>query len=218
MSVEYWIKYDAGGALRLPVNPQAISVGSPFGFVDVDVTHLGEYTVFGERGQRTFSFSSFFPAEYNPSYCEYSGFPSPQEIVQMLEGWRDKKKPLRLVVTGTPINYPVTLRNFSCEYEKAGAMGDIYYTLEFKEYRDQEYREAVDISAVPTASEVKAAQRPPIVNKPETNGAKEYTVKSGDSLSKVFGAKWRDVYEANKATIGANPNVIKPGQKLVVPS
>lgn len=218
MSVEYWIKYEAGGALRLPVNPESISGSSPYGFVDEKVTHLGEYTVFGEREHQTFSFSSFFPSEYNPTYCEYSDFPAPLEIVQMLEGWRDKKKPLRLIVTGTPINIPVTLRNISYEYEKAGSLGDIYYTLEFKEYRDQEYREAVDLTKVPTASEVKAAQRPPIVNKPESSGAKTYTTKPGDSLSKVFGAKWRDVYEANKALIGANPNVIKPGQKLVVPS
>lgn len=218
MSVEYWIKYDAGGALRLPVNPESISVESPFGFVDVKVTHLGEYSVFGERGLKTFSLSSFFPAEYNSSYCEYSGFPTPTEIVKMLEGWRDKMKPLRLIVTGTPVNYPVTLRNISYEFEKAGEMGDVYYTLEFTEYRDQEYRESIDLNSIPTASELKASQRPPIVNKTETSGAKTYTVNAGDSLSKVFGAKWREVYEANRSVIGANPNVIRPGQKLVVPS
>ena len=58
----------------------------------------------------------------------------------------------------------------------------------------------------------------PTINNEEQKGAKSYTVKSGDSLSKVFGSNWRKVYEANKDVIGSNPNIIKPGQTLVIPS
>lgn len=49
-----------------------------------------------------------------------------------------------------------------------------------------------------------------------------YTVKPGDSLSKIaarYPSKsitWGTIYKANKATIGGNPNAIKPGQKLVI--
>ena len=51
-----------------------------------------------------------------------------------------------------------------------------------------------------------------------------YVVKSGDSLSKIAkdvyddGKKYMKIYEANKATIGDNPNLIKPGQKLALPN
>jgi nucleoid-associated protein YgaU len=51
-----------------------------------------------------------------------------------------------------------------------------------------------------------------------------WTVKSGDSLSKIAkdvyddAGKYMKIYEANKATIGSNPNLIKPGQKLVLPN
>jgi len=51
-----------------------------------------------------------------------------------------------------------------------------------------------------------------------------WTVKSGDSLSKIAkdvyddAGKYTKIYEANKATIGDNPNLIKPGQKLVLPN
>ncbi len=47
-----------------------------------------------------------------------------------------------------------------------------------------------------------------------------YTVKSGDSLSKIgqrHGVAWREIYEANKDVIGDNPDLIKPGQKLRIP-
>ena len=51
-----------------------------------------------------------------------------------------------------------------------------------------------------------------------------WTVKSGDSLSKIAkdvyddAGKYMKIYEANKDTIGPNPDIIKPGQKLVLPN
>ena len=50
-----------------------------------------------------------------------------------------------------------------------------------------------------------------------------YTVKKGDSLSKIakelYGdaSKWQQIYEANKDLIGGNPNLIQPGQELTIP-
>jgi nucleoid-associated protein YgaU len=47
-----------------------------------------------------------------------------------------------------------------------------------------------------------------------------YEVKAGDSLSKIgkkVGKSWQEIYEANKAVIGNNPDLIKPGQMLQIP-
>jgi len=55
-------------------------------------------------------------------------------------------------------------------------------------------------------------------------GGDKYTVVSGDSLSLISGRKYGDVllwpviYDANKPVIGGNPNLIKPGQNLTIPS
>lgn len=52
---------------------------------------------------------------------------------------------------------------------------------------------------------------------------KTYVVKSGDSLSKIAKAelgdahRWREIYELNKAVIGENPDLIRPGQKYILP-
>ena len=53
--------------------------------------------------------------------------------------------------------------------------------------------------------------------------ARSYTVVKGDSLSRIakslYGnaSKWHAIYEANKAVIGSNPDLIKPGQVLTIP-
>jgi nucleoid-associated protein YgaU len=57
------------------------------------------------------------------------------------------------------------------------------------------------------------------------SGAACYTVQSGDSLSKIatkfYGSgsanNVNKIYYSNLTTIGANPNVIYPGQKLYIP-
>jgi len=50
--------------------------------------------------------------------------------------------------------------------------------------------------------------------------AEEYTVKKGDSLSKIasrYGITWKDIFEANKDVV-KNPDLIQPGWKLKIPS
>jgi LysM repeat protein len=54
---------------------------------------------------------------------------------------------------------------------------------------------------------------------------RSYTVKRGDSLSKIaqkyYGHGsynyYMKIYNANKKTIGSNPNNLKPGMKLIIP-
>ena len=54
----------------------------------------------------------------------------------------------------------------------------------------------------------------------ETPGQQTYTVKSGDSLSKIAGnyngITWQQIFEANKDQI-SDPNLIHPGQVLKIP-
>lgn len=59
---------------------------------------------------------------------------------------------------------------------------------------------------------------------PPTPVAQTYTVVKGDSLSKIaqrfygHANKWRKLYDANRQTVGSNPDLIKPGQVLTIPA
>lgn len=56
-----------------------------------------------------------------------------------------------------------------------------------------------------------------------TGGERSYTVKSGDSLSKIakelYGdaGQWKKIHQANAAAI-PDPDLIKPGQTLTIPA
>ncbi|MCI0646185.1 MAG: LysM peptidoglycan-binding domain-containing protein [Chloroflexi bacterium] len=68
------------------------------------------------------------------------------------------------------------------------------------------------------------ATQPP-AQPPEPEYMAEHTVASGETLShialKYYGSavkeKWMAIYEANKAVIGDNPSLLRPGQKLRIP-
>jgi nucleoid-associated protein YgaU len=75
-----------------------------------------------------------------------------------------------------------------------------------------------DFSSVQSGGSSTAPSAPPRVQQEET-----YTVKKGDSLSKIakriYGdaQQWRRIYEANREIIGDNPDLIHPGQALKLP-
>lgn len=212
-AIQFWLSFNNGAErLQLPVNPASIRIQSSHTYEDVTVSQLGEYTVIGDARLRDFSFSSFFPRDYNSSYCEYEAIPSPWDAVQTIERWMKSRRPVRLTVTGTPINYAVTIRSFTYEPERAGNPGDIYYDLALKEYVFAETQK-VEVTG-DTAKVQSAPTRPNTREVPST-----YTVKPGDNLTKIalrYGKKWPEIYAKNKSVIGPDPNRIYPGQKLVL--
>ena len=65
--------------------------------------------------------------------------------------------------------------------------------------------------------------KPETTPEPQTKAGEKYTVKRGDTLSKIAVAQdvdggWQALYAANKSVVGPNPNLIYPGQKLTLPA
>lgn len=218
--MEIWLSKNNEDKIQLPVNPE--SIGSEFtkNFEDILLASGDERVVLSGSNLKTTTISSFFPA--NPTYYQqtYNNM-SPMEYVQKIEKWMDERAILLFQVTGTNINRKVNIRSFTWE-ERGGSVGDIDYTLELKEYRPifyQVIRQDEQPQTQNKTTKASTSTRPPS-NK---TVPKTYTVKKGDSLwliSKKFygsGESWKKIYEANKNVIGKNPNLIYPGQKLVIP-
>lgn len=202
------------------MNPESIKVSKSHGFQDVEITQLGEYTIIGGAKLPEFSFSSFFPRDYNPSYCEYKNLPNPWDAVNYIGDWMKSGRPIRMTITGTPINKAVTIREFSYEAERAGHVGDIFYDITLKEYTFVEFRRLSQMSS-DTSDSVSVSEN---TARPDTSVPDStYDVKSGDTLWAIAqrmygdGDRWREIYDANADLIGPNPNRITPGQTLVIP-
>ena len=71
--------------------------------------------------------------------------------------------------------------------------------------------------------DTKPEPKPEAKPEPQTKAGEKYTVKRGDTLSKIAVAHdvdggWQALYAENKSVIGSNPNLIYPGQKLSMPA
>ena len=80
---------------------------------------------------------------------------------------------------------------------------------------------AFEVNGVVLGDPKAIATKPAIAIRPGSQTT--YAVVAGDTLSKIaaraYGssAAWQRIYDANRAVIGNNPNLIRPGQKLVLP-
>ncbi|MFI6336373.1 transglycosylase family protein [Streptomyces sp. NPDC050535] len=71
--------------------------------------------------------------------------------------------------------------------------------------------------AAPEAAPSKAPARPSGDRTNRSSSRGDYTVRAGDTLSAVaasHGTTWREIYAANQAVIGGDPDLIVPGQRL----
>jgi len=210
--LEIWLR-QGRTKFRFAVLPSEYEVTDESGNTQVVINSLGEINLLGKRKLKKISFSSFFPKE-KYSFCEYTTFAAPMECVKLIERMKNSGV-MRLIMTGTPVNMECTIENFT--WGENDGTKDINFTLDFKEYRRikiiaAEKREVVTKSIMPvatqrTAKEVKSTT---------------YTVVKGDNLSKIAknltgsSANWQAVYNQNKGVIGDNPNLIYPGQQLVI--
>ncbi len=129
--MQIWLK--GSRRLRFPVLPSEYTVTSERGVETVNVNAVGETDLAGKCGLRTVTFSSFFPKNYDSGYCQTSSLKSPSAYVKMLQKIQ-KGAPAKLIMTGTPINFRVTITSF--QYGEQDGTGDIYFTITMKEHRN----------------------------------------------------------------------------------
>jgi nucleoid-associated protein YgaU len=204
--------------LHLPVNPQEVTIRREKQFETINIINIGEVDFPHGEKLKEISFSSFFPRDYDQSYCVYVDIPDPQEAMNQLTVWMMSKEPVRLLITKIAVNVLVLVAAHT-SYFRGGEPGDVYYDLTLRNWREVKVRTAAE-AAAPAASLAVAQQR----SRPDLKPVpKVYVVKPGDSLWKIAkkelasGDKWKLIYDLNKSMIGNDPKLILPGQKLVMP-
>lgn len=129
--MEIWLK--GARRFRFPVLPDEYSVAAERNIEMVNVNAVGETDLIGKCGLKTVTFSSFFPKNYDPGYCEYSSLKAPKACVEAIKQIQ-RGNPAKLIITGTSINFRVTITSFT--YKEQDGTGDIYFTITMKEHRN----------------------------------------------------------------------------------
>jgi hypothetical protein len=117
--------------IKLPVLPKEFKVQSPWDNERYKTISIGEIKLIGLAELKSISIPAFFPAQDYPFLRDktYKAW----EYVEMIEEWRTRRVPIRLIITETPINMACTIDNFP--YGPQDGSGDIYYTLELSEFK-----------------------------------------------------------------------------------
>lgn len=118
--------------IQLPVVP-AFKIPSPMNNEVYSTINQGDIKLIGQRGLKALTLESYFPAKDYPFLRDrtYKGW----EYVEIIEAWMDRRRPIRLIITNTPINLPMTIENFECGPKDGDGSGDVYYSLSLSEFR-----------------------------------------------------------------------------------
>ncbi|MEK5171821.1 hypothetical protein NST63_01005 [Heyndrickxia sp. FSL W8-0496] len=117
--------------IQLPIVPSEFKIPSPVNNETYTTINQGDIKLIGLRGLKAITISSFFPAKDYPFSRDktYHGW----EYVEIIESWIDRRIPIRLVATNTPVNLPMVIDNF--EYGLQDGTGDVYYSLSLSEFK-----------------------------------------------------------------------------------
>lgn len=213
------------GKILLPVAPSKLQLKVNGNNKKVTLINEGEVNILKTVGLTDIDFEIMLPCS-EQSFAKYkNGFKPIEYYLEEFEKMKQDKEVFQFIVTrllpsgkllhGT--NMKVSLEDYTIK-EDANNGFDTTVSIRLKQYRDFGTKQyAVYAGAVTSATKTRATSE----NAPSS---KTYTVKSGDSLWKIAssllgsGSKWQKIYEANKSVIGGNPNLIRPGQVLTIPS
>lgn len=230
---QFWLN-NGKSKIRLPVNPETLSVDNGLMNERIKVADFGEVAFINKPGNKSFSFSVLLPKDWFPS-CEYKGFPKPRDIEKRLNTWANNKDTIQFIVTGNvKINMKVSIESLNF-LEGTYGVGDLVMNITLQEYKVPKPR-TIKVKKPIQSAKAKAKKPVKKVVKPRPKPKqvnKTYTVKSGDTLWAIAtryygnGLQWKKIWNnpTNKKMMIARDSRntrmpghwIFPGQKLIIP-
>lgn len=192
--------------LRLPVVEPNYSIEEVHDNKEEQVVGFGGVNLIGKKALKTFTYNSFYPKNYDSSYCLFSNLLNPTVFVNKILSKKNGKNVCRLRIPHLKINSLYSIEGFS--YREDDGTGDIYYAIQMKEYR---------LPTVNTAEYSYELNNQDFVKEVKTVENQYYTVKEGDKiveLARTFNMSTKVLYDDNADVIGSNPTILTPGIKL----
>lgn len=228
--------------VQFPIPPSDIEMAISNQNSTIKMINEGEINLLKTPGLTEVSFDLLLPNVKYPFATYPNGFKPAKYYLEKLEHLKVNKEPFQFIVSRTnakgallfDTNLKVSLEDYTIK-ESFDNGFDIVVSIKLKQYRDFGTK-SVKITIkqnrpAPTASKP-VTPRPPSNNAPNKSnsggggnkggGSRTYTVVKGDCLYNIAkrfygnGNDYNKIYSANRDKI-SNPNLIYPGQVLVIP-
>lgn len=223
----YLTEKDTGWRLSFCLLPDEVKAKTTGNFLSYNFINRGEVKLPNGQKLCSYSWKGTLPGEgmKKMPFIKQHQYHTPKEMITCIEKWRNNHTKLVLMLTETPINATVYLKSF--DYTPTGGVGNYDYSIEFIEAKDVTVQTIVEAKTTEStqSSNISSGSRPATsTTNTNTNSeqTKTYTVKKGDCLWNIAkaklgsGAKYQLIYNLNSGTI-KNPNLIYPGQVLLLP-
>lgn len=201
-------------SFEFPVLPEEVEIQEKGNNKSHTLQNIGEVTIIDRTKAPIIKVKGLFPKN-DGAYVTSKYLLDPEQYIEKIKRWRDTDRPVRLVITGTSIDISWACSVEELSYkEKAGAVGDLEYSITFKEYRWFKVKKLEVVQSGDKKSTTTKAIEERAVEK---EIPKTYTVKKGDTLYAICkkqlgdGNKYKEVAKKNNIS---NPNVIRVGQVL----
>ena len=116
--------------VSLPVLPPEFTVSKNRNNEVFDTVSQGQLKLIGTSALKTISWSSFFPVRDYPFLRDRSD--TAFGYLYTIDTWYERKLPIRLIITDTPINMAVTIDDLTYTI---GKDGDMKYSITLSEVK-----------------------------------------------------------------------------------
>lgn len=137
--------------------------------------------------------------------------------MKRLNEYMDNGEPLKYVYRNTMAN--VIIEDFGRSHNKEVANG-FAFDITLKQIRIAK-PSIIKSLATPTKVQVAKTENKGQQQASGSTPTKVYVVKSGDTLSAIgrkYNMSYTKIHDKNRGVIGDDPNLIYPGQKLIIPA
>ena len=201
--------------IRLPIPPEKIPISYPGQNKTANLINGEEINLVRPAGLAEISLDVVFPQMDYPAAVWDGSVDNAEDFLDHLQNLKESKTPFEFIVirdgpgrfSSFDTNLDVTLEDYKVSDDVKEGF-DLTVSISLKEYRNYG---------------TKIMNFVLIEDEAETENAGSYMVVSGDSLWKIAkqllgnGNRWQELYDLNRDKI-SNPNLIRPGQVLTIPS